>query len=114
MNNKLYVGNLSFDTNDRDLQEHFSQVAPVREVTLINDKFTGRSRGFGFVVMEDEAGAQAAIAQLNDRELAGRNLTVNIAREREDRPAGGGGGRGPGGGGGGRDRDRDRRPSRRF
>ena len=109
MNNKLYVGNLSFDTTDSDLQRHFSQAGAVREAVLISDKFTGRSRGFGFVTMEDEAGAQAAISQLHDRELDGRKLTVNIAREREDRPPGGGGGRGHGGG-----RDRDRRPARRY
>jgi len=111
MNSKLYVGNLSFDTNENDLREHFSQAGAVRDVALINDKFTGRSRGFGFVTMEDEAGAEAAISQFHERELDGRKLTVNIAREREERPSGGGGGRGHGGG---RDRDRDRRPARRY
>ena len=94
MNSKLYVGNLSFNTSENDLRELFSQAGEVREATIISDKFTNRSRGFGFVVMSTDAGAQAAIDQLNNRDLQGRNLTVNIAREREDRPtAGAGGGR---------------------
>lgn len=90
MTTKLYVGNLSFDTTEGDLRELFSQAGAVREATLITDRDSGRSRGFGFVVMADDAGAQAAISQMNNRNCQGRNLTVNIAREREERPAGGG------------------------
>jgi len=106
MSTKLYVGNLSFDTTESDLRDLFSQAGAVREATIINDRDSGRSRGFGFVVMADAAGAEAAISQMNNRNCQGRNLTVNVAREREERPAGGGGG--------GRDRgDRgDRRPRR--
>jgi len=89
MTTKLYVGNLSFDTTEGDLRELFSQAGAVRETTLITDRDTGRSRGFGFVVMADDSGAQAAISQMNNRSCQGRNLTVNIAREREARPAGG-------------------------
>jgi RNA recognition motif-containing protein len=90
MNNKLYVGNLSFDTTESDLQQLFSQAGSVRETSLITDRESGRSRGFGFVVMADDAGAEAAISQFNERDYQGRNLTVNIAREREQRPASGG------------------------
>jgi len=92
MNNKLYVGNLSFDTTESDLNQLFSQAGAVRETSLITDRESGRSRGFGFVVMADDAAAEAAINQFNERDYQGRNLTVNIAREREQRPAGGGGG----------------------
>ena len=90
MTTKLYVGNLSFDTTEGDLRELFGQAGAVRETTLITDRDTGRSRGFGFVVMADDAGAQAAISQMHERDYQGRNLTVNVAREREQRPAGGG------------------------
>ena len=90
MTTKLYVGNLSFDTTEGDLRELFSQAGAVREATLITDRDSGRSRGFGFVVMSDDSGAQAAISQMNNRNCQGRNLTVNVAREREERPTGGG------------------------
>lgn len=126
MGNKLYVGNLSFNTTEIAIQDLFSQFGTVSEVLLMQDKFTGRSRGFAFVTMSSDAEAQEAVNQAHGRELDGRALTVNEARPREDRPAGGGGGgfggprrdfRGGGGGreerrfggGGGGRRDYDRR-----
>ena len=91
MNTKLYVGNLSFDTTENDLQDLFAAYGPVSEVNLITDRMSGRSRGFGFVTMSTPEGAQAAIGALAGKEVGGRALTVNEARPREDRPAGGGG-----------------------
>jgi RNA recognition motif-containing protein len=103
MGNKLYVGNLPFNTTETDLQDLFAQAGPVSEVVLMQDKFTGKSRGFAFVTMATDADATNAVNQLNGKALEGRPLTVNEARPREERPAGGGGGyRGGGGGGGGR------------
>jgi len=93
---KLYVGNLSFETTENDLQDLFTPFGEVREVALIQDKITNRSRGFGFVTMGNAQSAEAAIAALHEKNVAGRNLTVNEARAREDRPArsfSGGGGR---------------------
>jgi RNA recognition motif-containing protein len=101
MGTKLYVGNLSFNTTENELQELFSQAGAVQEVTLMQDKFTGKSRGFAFVTMGSEQDAQNAIAKINGQTVEGRTLTVNEARPREPRPPGGGGGRGYGGGGGG-------------
>ena len=105
MGTKLYVGNLSFNTTETDLQDLFAQAGPVQEVTLMQDKFTGKSRGFAFVTMTTEADAQKAITEFNGKTVEGRPLTVNEARPREARPpgggGGGGGGRGYGGGGGG-------------
>src|ERR1700736_4442592 len=102
MGTKLYVGNLSFHTTENELQELFSQAGAVQEVTLMQDKFTGKSRGFAFVTMGSEQDAQNAIAKINGQTVEGRTLTVNEARPREPRPpGGGGGGRGYGGGGGG-------------
>jgi cold-inducible RNA-binding protein len=102
MGTKLYVGNLSFNTTETDLQDLFAQVGQVNEVMLMQDKFTGKSRGFAFVTMGNEADAQKAITELNGKTVEGRPLTVNEARPREPRaPGGGGGGRGYGGGGGG-------------
>ena len=101
MGNKLYVGNLSFNTTETDLQDYFAQAGPVSEVMLVQDKFTGKSRGFAFVTMASDADAQNAITQLHGKTMDGRALTVNEARPREDRPPGGGGGGGYGGGGGG-------------
>jgi len=97
MNTKLYVGNLSFDTTENDLQDLFASVAPVSEVNLIVDRTTNRSRGFGFVTMATPEGAQAAITALAGKNVGGRDITVNEARPREERPAGGprGGSRGP-------------------
>ena len=101
MGTKLYVGNLSFNTTENELQELFSQAGTVQEVTLMQDKFTGKSRGFAFVTMSSEEDAQNAISKFNGQTIEGRPLTVNEARPREPRPPGGGGGRGYGGGGGG-------------
>ncbi|HEV2705936.1 MAG TPA: RNA-binding protein [Pyrinomonadaceae bacterium] len=101
MSMKLYVGNLSFKTSSEDLQELFSQAGTVESASVIEDRETGRSRGFGFVEMATKEEGEAAIAQFNGKEVGGRNITVNEARPREDRGGGGGGGRGGYGGGGG-------------
>ena len=104
-NSRLFVGNLSFQTLERDLQDHFSAAGVVTNVNLMLDKFTGKSRGFAFVEFNTPDEANNAVEMLQGKELGGRALTVNIARPREDRPPGGGGGfrgdRGPGGEGGG-------------
>ena len=100
MGTKLYVGNLSFNTTENELQELFAQAGTVQEVSLMQDKFTGKSRGFAFVTMGSEEDAQNAISKLNGQTVEGRALTVNEARPREPRPPGGGGGRGGYGGGG--------------
>ena len=132
MNNKLYVGNLPFNVTEPDLQDLFGQAGTVSDVMLVQDKFTGKSRGFAFVTMSSEGEAQNAIEQFHGKALEGRPLTVNVARPREERSGGGGGGGGGGrsferrgggggggygggggerrggGGGGGRDRGGDR------
>jgi len=97
MNTKLYVGNLSFDTTENDLQDLFTQHGPVSEVNLITDRMSGRSRGFAFVTMATPEGAQAAIAALAGKDLQGRALTVNEARPREENAPPRGGGSGGGG-----------------
>ncbi|HEV8369056.1 MAG TPA: RNA-binding protein [Pyrinomonadaceae bacterium] len=103
MSMKLYVGNLAFKTSSEDLQQLFAQAGTVESASVVEDRETGRSRGFGFVEMASKEEGEAAIAQFNGKELDGRNLTVNEARPREDRGnRGGGGGRGGYGGGGGR------------
>ncbi len=99
MTKKLYVGNLSFQTTEGDLDELFAQAGEVESVRIITDRDTGRSRGFGFVEMSEE-NAEKAISQFNGTELDGRALTVNEARPQANRGGGGGGG-GRGGGGGG-------------
>ena len=99
MSKKLYVGNLAFQTTSQDLQELFAQAGTVESASIIEDRDTGRSKGFAFVEMSTEEEAAAAIDQFNGKELAGRMLKVNEARPRESRPGGGGGGRGFGGGG---------------
>jgi RNA recognition motif-containing protein len=96
MGKKLYVGNLNYQVTDSDLEQMFAAHGTVQSAQVIMDRDTGRSKGFGFVEMANDAEAQAAIEALNGKESGGRNLTVNEARPREDR---GGGGRGPGGGG---------------
>jgi RNA recognition motif-containing protein len=107
MSNKLFVGNLSFNTTENDLQDAFAAHGTVTETNLMMDRMTNRPRGFGFVTMSTPEEAQNAINALNGKELDGRALTVNVAKPREERPAGGGGGRregrggGYGGGGGG-------------
>jgi cold-inducible RNA-binding protein len=102
MNTKLFVGNLSFNTTENDLQDLFAAHGNVISVDLILDKAMGRSRGFAFVTMETKEAAQAAIQALHGKDMDGRNLTVNEARPREERPARSGGYDGGGGGGGGR------------
>jgi cold-inducible RNA-binding protein len=101
MSNKLFVGNLSFNTTENDLQDAFAAHGTVLEANLMMDRESGRPRGFGFVTMSTPEEAQAAINALNGKEVDGRALTVNVAKPREER-TGGGGGRGFGGGGGGR------------
>jgi cold-inducible RNA-binding protein len=92
MSTKLYVGNLSYNTTQEQLQDIFGAHGPVNSVDLVMDKFSGRPRGFGFVTMETQEGATAAIAALNGKDVDGRALTVNEARPREERgPRSGGG-----------------------
>jgi RNA recognition motif-containing protein len=97
---KLYVGNLAYQVGDADLEQLFAGFGIVESAQVIQDRDTGRSKGFGFVEMSSEAEAQAAIQGLHDQEINGRRLTVNEAKPRE--PRSGGGGYGGGGGGGGR------------
>jgi len=105
MSTKLYVGNLSYNTTENQLQDLFGAHGPVTSVDLIMDKFSGRPRGFGFVTMESKEAAEAAVAALNGKNVDGRDLTVNEARPREERaPRSGGGGGYRGGGEGGGDR----------
>ncbi len=101
MSSKLYVGNLSFSATEQDLEEVFGEIGTVESVNIIEDRDTGRSRGFGFVEMSSQEEAQNAIAELDGKEVEGRNLKVNEAKPRENRGGGGGGGRGGRGGGGG-------------
>lgn len=96
---EIYVGNLSFSTTDEDLNRMFSQHGTVNRATVVKDRETGRSRGFGFVEMTDETAARAAIKAVNGKDLGGRALTVNEARPRAPRREGGGGGGGGGGDG---------------
>ena len=91
MSTKLYVGNLSFNTSENDLQDLFATVGPVQEALIMQDRMTMKSRGFGFVTMSESADAQKAISEFNGREMEGRALTVNEARPREERGGGGGG-----------------------
>jgi len=102
MNKRIYVGNLPFSTTEADLEAMFAQHGAVSSVRVITDRETGRSRGFAFVEMGDANAADEAIRALNGRDMGGRPLRVNEAREREGGGGGGGGGmrRGPGGGGG--------------
>ncbi len=95
MSQKLFVGNLSYNTTENDLQDAFAAHGTVLEANLMMDRATGRPRGFGFVTMSTPEEAQKAIDALNGKQLDGRALTVNVARPREERPAGGGGGGGP-------------------
>lgn len=118
-NTKLYVGNLAFGTTVDQVRELFSQAGEITDVTIITDRETGRSKGFGFVEMATSEAAQDAITKFNGYTLDNRTLTVNEARPREERSGGGGGygggGGGRGGGGGGDrggDRRRDDRPRR--
>lgn len=112
MSNKLFVGNLSFNTTENDLQDAFAAHGTVLEANLMMDRVSGRARGFGFVTMSTPEEAQKAIEALNGASIDGRALTVNVAKPREERSGGGGGGGGygggrrehSGGGGGGRNR----------
>jgi cold-inducible RNA-binding protein len=113
MSNKLFVGNLSFNTTENDLQDAFAAHGTVTETNLMMDRMSGRPRGFGFITMSTAEEAQKAIAALNGAQLDGRALTVNVAKPREERAPGGGGGGGrreygggSGGGGGGGRRER--------
>ena len=104
MGNKLYVGNLSYNVRDEDLQQAFAQYGGVSSAKVMMDRDTGRSKGFGFVEMSSDAEAQSAINGMNGQALDGRAIVVNEARPREERPGGfggGGGGGRPSGGGGG-------------
>ena len=116
MSNRLYVGNLSFQSTDESLRAAFAQCGEVTEAHIITDRTTGQSRGFGFVTMANSADAQKAIQEMNGASLDGRTLRVNEAEDRPPRGGGGGGfggggfgGGGGGGGRGGRDGGRDRR-----
>ncbi|MEY4691270.1 MAG: hypothetical protein RIT19_1595 [Verrucomicrobiota bacterium] len=100
MNNKLFVGNLSYNTTENELQDAFAPFGTVLEANLMVDRVSGRPRGFGFVTFSSPDEAQKAVEAMNGAQLGGRPLTVNIARPREDRPPGGGGGGGGYGGGG--------------
>ena len=96
---KIYVGNLSFNTTQQELEDLFTNYGSVQEAAVVTDRETGRSRGFGFITMPEDGEASAAIEGLNGTDIEGRTLTVNEARPKTDRPRSGGGG-----GGGGRDR----------
>jgi RNA recognition motif-containing protein len=119
METKLYVGNMPYSMSEADLTTMFAQAGSVKSASIIQDRETGRSKGFGFVEMATQEEAQKAISLFNGKDLQGRSMVVNIARPREERSGGGGGGRGgdrrggpggghrggPGGGGGGGRRD---------
>ena len=113
MNQKLYVGNLPFSTDEQTLEGLFAQAGPVESVRVMRDQATGRARGFAFVEMATAEGARAAIERFNNAELEGRRLAVNEARPQTPRPGGGGGGggfrKGGGGSGGGGGRRREPR-----
>lgn len=112
---KLFVGNLPYTTTDQELTGFFSPFGTVLSAIIINDKYSGRSKGFGFVEIEDDAAADKAIAELNGSQMGGRAMVVSVARPREERPMGGGYGGGDNRGGG-RDFSRgggDRRDNRR-
>jgi RNA recognition motif-containing protein len=100
----IYVGNLSFDATEDQVRSMFEAYGPVERVSIVTDRDTGQPRGFAFVEMTDDDAASKAMDALNGTNLGGRNLTVNEARPKADRPRGGGGGGGRGGGGGGRGR----------
>ena len=108
MGSKLYVGGLPYSATEQQLSETFGAHGTVASAKIISDKFTGQSRGFGFVEMSSDAEAQAAITALNGTEMGGRTLTVNEAKPQEPRSGGGGGGYGGGGGGGRPGGKRDR------
>jgi len=102
MGNKIFVGGLNWDATDDDLRETFGECGAITDAVIVNDRDTGRSRGFGFVTYSSDEEAKAAVEKFDGQDFMGRKLTVNEARQREDRGNGGGGGRGGGGRGGGR------------
>ena len=104
MSNKLFVGNLSFNITENDLNDAFAAFGTVTEANLMMDRTTGRPRGFGFITMNSAEEAQKAIEGMNGKDMDGRALTVNVAKPREERSGGGGGGRREYSGGGGRNR----------
>ena len=108
MDSKLFVGNLSFDTTENDLQDTFAAHGSVVQVDIPQDRMTNKPRGFGFVTMSSKQEADAAVNALNGSDLNGRALTVNEARPREERSGGSRGGRGGYGGGGGNSRSGNR------
>ncbi len=116
MAKKLFIGSLSWNTDDQGLRNAFEPFGEITEAKVITDRDSGRSRGFGFVTFAEDDAADKAIAAMNDTELDGRTIKVNVAQDKRREGGGGGGGgrgggggyRGGGGGGGGRDRDRDR------
>ena len=108
MSSKLYVGNLSFNTTETDLQDLFASVGPVQETLIMQDRMTMKSRGFGFVTMSENSDGQKAIDQFNGKQIEGRALTVNEARPREERSSGGNGGGYAGGGQRSQGNDRSR------
>src|SRR5579871_2544589 len=111
MAKRIYVGGLPYSATEEDLIHHFSSAGTVKDATIVTDRYTGQARGFGFVEMESDEEADAAINALNGTQMGGRTLTVNEAKPRDDQSRSRGGGMGGGGGyggGGGRDRNRDR------
>jgi RNA recognition motif-containing protein len=102
MAKRIYVGGLPYSATEEDLENLFSSIGAVKDVTIITDRYTGQAKGFGFIEMDNDEEAEAAISALNGTQMGGRTLTVNEAKPREDRPrTGGGGGYGGSGGGGG-------------
>ena len=101
MGNKIFVGGLNWDATDDDLRETFGECGAITDAVVVNDRDTGRSRGFGFVTYSSDEEAKAAVEKFDGQDFMGRKLTVNEARQREDRGDGGGGGGGGYGGGGG-------------
>ena len=101
MGNKIFVGGLNWDATDDDLRETFGECGGITDAVVVNDRDTGRSRGFGFVTYSSDEEAKAAVEKFDGQDFMGRKLTVNEARQREDRGDGGGGGGGGGYGGGG-------------
>tara|TARA_Y100000588_G_scaffold55516_1_gene53042 strand:- start:530 stop:877 length:348 start_codon:yes stop_codon:yes gene_type:complete len=101
MGNKVFIGGLNWDAQDDDLRDLFGEAGSITDAVVVNDRETGRSRGFGFVTFSSDEEAKAAVDKFHDYEFMGRKLTVNEARPREDRGGGGGGGGGYRGGGGG-------------
>ena len=101
MAKRIYVGGLPYSATEEDLENLFSSIGAVKDATIITDRYTGQAKGFGFIEMDNDAEAEAAINALNGTQMGGRTLTVNEAKPREDRPRTGGGGGGYGGSGGG-------------